>query len=239
MKTVVITGAGSGIGLALTREYVFKGYHVYATKLKNQDVPLKSASVVFIDVDFLDDPSNAWMDKLPDHIDVFIANAGVGSYEENTVPDAGDVMYRLNTLAPIRQFAALKRRNFQGTFVVMGSVMAFWPLPGYARYAHAKSALVTYFKALQTTESMHIVILLPVAVRTRFFQRAGQRHVPRLIQKPGRLARRMIKVIRKNKKTWISSRLFAMAYKISPRLLTPYLKREAKLYHETFHDESR
>lgn len=234
MKNIVITGAGSGIGLALVRTYLSRGYQVYATKLKNQEVPLKDASIVFIDVDFLEDRSNEWMDGLPGQIDIFIANAGVGSYEENTVPDTDDPLYVLNTLTPIRQFARLRQRGFKGTFVVMGSVMAFWPLPGYARYAHTKSALVTYFKALQSTEPTDIVILMPVAVRTHFFIRADQGHEPLFIQEPDRLARRMARVIGKNRKLWISSRLFAIAYKISPRILRSYLKRESRLYHRNF-----
>lgn len=238
MKNVVITGAGSGIGAALAKVYVLKGYMVYATKLEKQEAPFKHSALEFFDVDFLKDRKNSWMSQLPKRIDIFITNAGVGHYEKNAPPQLEDPLYVLNTLTPIRQFHVLKQQNFKGTFVVMGSVMAFWPLPGYARYAHTKSALIAYFKALQFTENADIVLLMPVAVQTPFFEHAKQPHTSWLIQKPDKLAKKMIRVIRKKKQFWVSSKLFQFAYKISPKLLNAYLKREARLYQKNFNEAS-
>lgn len=237
MKTVVITGAGSGIGLALAKRYVSLGYRVIATKLENQETPFKSDHIEFVNVNFLEDNLQAWMNTLPKEIDVFIANAGAGSYEENSIPKQNDPLYRLNTLTPINQYFLLKNNAFKGTFVVMGSVMAIWPLPGYARFSHTKGALVTYFKALQATDNIPIVIMLPVAIKTKFFETAKQAHAPWLAQNPDTISKKMIKVIHKQKRVWISSKLFTLLYKISPSILRFYLKRENKIYQTTFNEE--
>jgi len=236
MKVVVITGAGSGIGLSLVKRYAKNGYKVYATKLAAQ-APLKEAmkNVTFFDVDFLKDGCCEWLKNIETPIDIFIANAGFGQYEKNTIPASDDAMYQLNTLTPINQYFHLKNQGFNGTFVVMGSIMALWPLAGYARFSHTKGALVTYFKALQVTETIPIVIMLPVAVKTQFFASSKQAHAPWLAQDPDNVSKAMVKVIKRQKKVWISSRLFSILYKISPSILRFYLKRENKIYQKTFY----
>jgi len=62
--------------------------------------------------------------------------------------------------------------------------------------SHTKAALVTYFKALQTTEEIPIVILMPVAVKTEFFMRSTQPHAPWLAQDPKKIAIQFQKVIK-------------------------------------------
>jgi len=235
MKTVIVTGAGSGIGLALVQSYANLGYKVYATKLESQHLNINLENVTYFNVDFLKDGSCEWINQIGDSIDVFIANAGAGKYEKNMIPSSNDAMYQLNTLTPIKQYYHLKENNFKGTFVVMGSIMALWPLAGYARFSHTKGALVTYFKALQITEKIPIVIMLPVAVQTKFFENSKQAHAPWLAQDAQKVSKKMIRVIKKQKKVWISSKLFAVLYKISPSILRFYLKRENKIYQKMFH----
>ena len=234
MKKVVITGAATGMGAALTQRYHDTGYEVYATKLASQERSMTAQNIHWFDIDFLLDDLNAWMQQLPEDIDIFIANAGRGAYEINTPPLELDPLYKLNTLTPMHQFEILKTRHFKGTFVVMGSIMALWPLPGYARYSHTKAALVTYFKALQTTEEIPIVILMPVAVKTEFFMRSTQPHAPWLAQNPKKIAIQFQKVIAKEKPIWISSALFNWSYKLAPWALKFYLKRESNLYQNKF-----
>lgn len=234
MKKIVITGAGTGMGASLVKRYHASSYQIYATKLPTQEAPVTADNIDWFDLDFLVDDLNAWMQQLPPDLDIFIANAGKGAYEINTPPLESDDLYRLNTLTPMHQFAILKQRNFQGTFVVMASIMALWPLPGYARYSHTKGALVTYFKALQTTEKIPIVILMPVAVKTDFFLRSTQPHAPWLAQDADKMAVKFQRVIARQKPYWISSRLFQWSYRLFPFVLKFYLKKEATLYSQKF-----
>ena len=233
MKTVVITGAASGMGLALVKRYVALGWDVIATRLESQDIPYPHAKVTWQVIDFLKDSLETWVAALPLSLDVFIANAGKGAYEINTPPHVGDDLYQLNALTPMHQFDLLKAKGFKGTFVVMGSIMAVWPLPGYARYSHTKGALVTYFKALQTTEKIPIVILMPVAVKTEFFLRSTQPHAPWLAQDADQIAIKFQRVIERKKKIWVSSKLFQLSRLLFPGILRIYLKRESKIYDQT------
>ena len=234
MKKVVITGAGSGMGLALVKHYLNQGYQVFATKLVSQKTPVTSKALTWQDIDFLTGDLTSWLNQIPDDIELFIANAGKGSYEVNTPVLYDDDLYRLNVVTPSTMFHYLKDKGFKGTFVVMGSIMAVWPLPGYARYSQTKAALVNYFKSLQMTETVPIVILLPVAVKTEFFNESNQPHAPWLAQDADKVALKMMKVIAKKKKIWISSKLFSISYLMAPWALKFYLKREQKLYHKKF-----
>ncbi|WVW83200.1 hypothetical protein I302_105218 [Kwoniella bestiolae CBS 10118] len=83
-KTVLITGANRGVGLALAESFIQKGYKVIAAVRDLSKAPSIAglAAVVKIDSNELDDPAKAIEDlkkKGIDHVDIVIANAGISA----------------------------------------------------------------------------------------------------------------------------------------------------------------
>jgi short-subunit dehydrogenase len=172
-------------------------------------------------------------------IDIYIANAGQARYGLSTELDQAskDLMMDLNVHAVIQGLELMKelRKDQPFTFVATSSVMAFWPLPGYAYYSATKSALSTYIKAnrFEVNKDQRLTLVYPVATDTNFFQVSGQRHKSWMVQTPEWVAEKVIKGIKKGKKDIYPSFLFKFIHKYCRLLLKPYIKREIKILKQT------
>ncbi len=235
MKTIIITGASSGIGFALLQAWVDRA-KVVGVYHPDDAFTFDHPNLTKITVDLSDPNSQStWMDQWPKHVDIFVANAGYARYEKNGFNrDAFQRMMQTNAYAIIEQYHAAKVKYPDMTFVVMLSAMAFWPLPGYAMYASTKAFLDGYFKAISWEDETQVLRVYPVAVNTGFFATSKQPHRSWLIQEPHDVARKIIKAIRKNRRTLHTSSLFKWTHRIIPRALNFYLKREQKKYKENF-----
>ncbi len=235
MKTMVITGASSGIGFALMNAWV-DHTHVIGVYHPKDDFTFDHPNLKKIPVD-LSDPTQAskWMEALPETVDIFVANAGYARYEKNGFDrSAFEAMIQTNALAVIDQYQTMKAKNSQIQFVVMLSAMAFWPLPGYALYASTKSFLDAYFKAIRWEDESDVLRVYPVAVNTAFFETSKQPHTSWLIQDANDVARKITRAIKSHQHTLHTSSLFKWTHRLIPRALNFYLKREQKKYKENF-----
>jgi NAD(P)-dependent dehydrogenase (short-subunit alcohol dehydrogenase family) len=85
-KVAVITGGGSGIGLATAKRFVDEGAHVVITGRRDKELKEAAASIgrnvttVVGDVSRLGDLDRLYavVKEKPGHIDVLFANAGAG-----------------------------------------------------------------------------------------------------------------------------------------------------------------
>src|SRR4051812_12538473 len=115
MKTVVITGAGRGIGLALTKEFVSKGYQVVGTYRREKSaaellqMAKSSPSVMAVTADITDEqtfgPLREQLKKVKT-VDILINNSGViggrsNSLLELDIEKVAEVI-NVNTLGPMR-----------------------------------------------------------------------------------------------------------------------------------------
>lgn len=115
MKTVVITGAGRGIGLALTKQFIQNGYQVVGTYRNAKSAPdfLKLAesnkSVFPVQADVTDEKTfTALKDQLKKiaKIEILINNSGVigekkSPLSELNIDKAAETL-QVNTLGPMR-----------------------------------------------------------------------------------------------------------------------------------------
>jgi 3-hydroxybutyrate dehydrogenase len=156
--TILITGAASGIGLALTRHFASAGHRVVACDLQRD--PLESLRDELPDLRTLAfDVSNARQiedtfrmleDNSPD---VLINNAGLQYVAplEEFPPDKWQqlisVMLTGSALLTRAALPAMRRRNY-GRIVNIGSIHALVASPYKSAYVAAKHGLIGFSKAI-------------------------------------------------------------------------------------------
>lgn len=180
-NTILITGGGSGIGLALAQRWHDAGNVVIVTGRNSAklDAAIEGrANMHAMPLDVTDADAIAAfaadvVQRFPD-LNVLVNNAGVMMYEaldgERNLSDA-EATVVTNLLGPIRLTDALidhlvARGN--GAIVNVTSGLAFVPLPKAPTYSATKAALHSYTQALrvQLAGRVDVIELAPPAVRT-------------------------------------------------------------------------
>ena len=181
-KTILITGASSGIGLACARAFAREGARLILTarskdrlKATAKDLPAESTLIPADLTDF--ESLQALADEVCDRfatLDVLINNAGVGLYAPSFQADPEMVrsMFSLNFLAPVelvRRLAPLIPRG--GAVVNMSSIAGKVPLPWLTLYSSSKFALNAFSDGLRmelTPAGVHVLCVCPGYVDTPF-----------------------------------------------------------------------
>jgi short-subunit dehydrogenase len=148
VRTALITGASSGIGLATATALAARGYRVLGTSRTPESLSphQRAAGVEYLPLDLaVEDSVEALADRLAE-VDVLVNNAGesqCGPFED--LP--GDALRRLfqsNVLGPVRlaQLAlpGMRERGY-GRVVMVGSMLASFPLAYRSSYVATKAAL--------------------------------------------------------------------------------------------------
>jgi NAD(P)-dependent dehydrogenase (short-subunit alcohol dehydrogenase family) len=152
--SAIITGAGSGIGLATTAALAMRGTRVGALDLHPPD---GSANVIPVDADVTDQESvNSAVARLMDAfggIDLLINNAGIGAV--GTVEDNSDEewhkVYDTNVVGMVRMARATLpylRRSKRAVIVNVSSIAATAGLPKRACYSATKGAVLSLTLAM-------------------------------------------------------------------------------------------
>jgi short-subunit dehydrogenase len=179
---VVVTGASSGIGAALVREYLGAGAAVTAVarrKDKLSELCADAGDRAFIVRADLSKVAHA-ADWIPEAeaalgpIDVLINNAGmqlIGPVEAAD-PEVGEELLRLNVHTPMRLIRALlpgMLERERGAIVNIASLSALTPMPGMFYYNASKAALAGASEALWAElrgSGVHVVTVYPGPVDT-------------------------------------------------------------------------
>jgi short-subunit dehydrogenase len=179
---VAITGASSGIGAALAREFAAAGHAVTLVARRHALLEeLASALAVRTHVAVADLSDTArctdWIaesDTALGPIDVLINNAGSTMVQRfvDVDSDAAERMLRLDLINPMRITRAVlpamtARRS--GTIVDVCSVAAFAALLGTTYYAAAKAGLAAASEVLRGElrgTGVHVVTVYPGPIRT-------------------------------------------------------------------------
>ena len=180
---VVISGASSGIGLALARHYLEHGATVAALARRGELLQTLAAEfpdkVLCYALDVRD--ASAILQAAGDFMtrvgvpDIVIANAGVsrGTLTEYVEDEAvfQNVM-DVNVLGMVKTFQpflASMRKAKQGTLVGIASVAGFRGLPGSSAYSASKAAAISYLESLRVElhgSGVKVVTLCPGYIKT-------------------------------------------------------------------------
>lgn len=180
---VVISGASSGLGLALAKHYLQQGAHVAACARRADLLQTLAeqfpGQVSCYALDVRDAP--ALQSAAQDFItrvglpDIVIANAGVSSgtlteYAEDI--HAFQQVMDINVMGVVKTFQpfiAAMREAGNGILVGVASVAGFRGLPGASAYSASKAALISYLESLRVElhgSGISVVTLCPGYIET-------------------------------------------------------------------------
>lgn len=182
-KRVVISGASSGLGLALSRHYLKRGAIVAVFARRGELLQVLAAEfpdqVLCYALDVRD--AAAVQHAANDIIarigcpEVVIANAGVSTgtlteYAEDI--DAFQQVMDINVLGMVKSFqpfVAAMRAAQAGTLVGIASVAGFRGLPGAGAYSASKAAAISYLESLRVElrgSGVRVVTICPGYINT-------------------------------------------------------------------------
>lgn len=223
-KNIVLTGANSGIGLAVLKRLMQGDNKILAVDLHINNIEQYCCDKVFVmqcdvsnkeNVDMIFDTA---IQKLGS-IDIFYANAGYPYYEEINYADWDRTakMFETNVFSPIYSYQ--KYRHYlngkEGHFAITVSAIGKMAMPGFTLYSASKFAMQGFQQGLrlEMPSNIKLTCLYPIATNTGFFKAANEIEFekPFPVQQPDHVAKAMIKGLEKGKKTVNPSKLFVFA----------------------------
>jgi len=244
-RSILITGASSGIGAALARAYAAPGVRLAlggrdAGRLGEiaADCRARSAEVDAATVDVTDAAATArWIAAADETepLDLVIANAGISggtfgggeSREQAAAIFAANVGGIIHTVHPAAERMRARR---QGQIAIMSSLASFRGMPGAPAYSASKAAARSYGEALRGTMHQHnvgVTVICPGFIRTPMTDVNGFR-MPMLMEadRAARLIRRGL--ARNRARIAFPFRLYALAWLLGalpPSWTDPVLRR--------------
>jgi short-subunit dehydrogenase len=237
-KSVVITGASSGIGAALAREFADRGYNIAlcarrVEKLeslkqelsqKNSHIQVISAALDVNELETVPTVLNALKSSLGT-IDIVIANAGITGVRRTGTGDLTIDKSILQTnlygaIATIDAAVGIFREQGFGHIVGMSSFSAFRGIPGSAAYSASKAAVTNYLQAVGTElyrkKDIKVTAIHPGFIRTEIDDNIDK--FPFVID-ADKAAKTMVNAIEKGKADIVVPRWpWAILRKVMPKL---------------------
>jgi NAD(P)-dependent dehydrogenase (short-subunit alcohol dehydrogenase family) len=151
-KVAIVTGAASGIGLAIANTFVAEGAKVVYADLAPGDLKLDEKQAVFIKCDVakkeeVENLVKSAIDKFG-HLDIMVNNAGIGgsggvldatyeSWDKTIAINLSGVFYGAHLAGQ-----AMKAAGIKGSIINMSSILGTVGLPGAIAYCAAKGGVV-------------------------------------------------------------------------------------------------
>lgn len=213
---VFLTGASSGIGEALAREFASRGASLALVARRKDKLdeliaslphPQNHTAIVcdVTDRDALIEAARSY-DQSCGGVDIVIACAGISlgvktMYYEDL--EQFDRVFQTNVIAMANTFHAFQEpmmNRHRGCLVGIGSVAGIRGLPGSEAYCASKSAVITYCESLRVEMKKHgvrVITISPGFVRTPLVAKNPYK-MPFLME-PEDFAREAVKTIMSNK----------------------------------------
>lgn len=206
MKTVLVSGAATGVGLAAVQALQAEGFSVLAAVLPGQDLSGLSGLGVHkvIEADLARD---ADIDRLVEtvrqngRLDCIVSNAGIAVPGPLEMVPADDLrlQFQINTFAPvciIRGLLPLLRES-HGRVVMIGAGQARASLPCGGPYGASKaasSALMDALRAEVSSFGVQVCVVEPGAIKTGILKSSEEKWAQLLAQAPAGLDGRVLAV---------------------------------------------
>jgi short-subunit dehydrogenase len=181
LKKVFITGASSGIGLAIARLLVAQGHEIWGTSRNLERIP-KTPQWHAVRLDLanrqsIEEAFNAAVTEAG-YFDVLINNAGAGHFDPAELLPIETIASQFQVLVFGQiQLMELALRHMQargeGLIINVTSLASRLPVPFMAAYNAAKAALASFTMCVQLelgNSSVRVVDLQPGDIRTEFNQ---------------------------------------------------------------------
>lgn len=215
-KRIILTGASSGLGAALAREYAKSGARMILVARRN-DLLDKVASeartlgadahAFAIDVTATDASKLilARADELLGGVDIVIMNAGLGfpMFASELDADATERVMDVNFMSAVRMIEAVLPRMLAsgcGQLVAVSSLASFRGMPGSGPYNASKSALTVFMESIRTelrTSGVRVTTILPGFVRTEMTDK-NEFRMPWILE-PDDAAQRIVRAIERGR----------------------------------------
>jgi short-subunit dehydrogenase len=179
MKKIFVTGASSGIGLAITRSLTARGDEVWGTSREPARIPqLPHVHPVELDLSDSNSIEQSFKSALSEacYFDVVINNAGSGHFGAAEHLSDADIESQFQILVfgqlqLMRLAIAAMRAHGQGLIINVTSLVSRLPVPFMAAYNAAKAAMAAYTMSIQLElpdSNVRIVDLQPADILTSF-----------------------------------------------------------------------
>lgn len=182
-SSVLITGAGAGLGEAMARKFAAQGYRVMITDRDEGRARAVAESIGdsahhFV-MDITDDAGWAALveevESVFGRLDVLVNNAGVavaGNLEESSMDDWRWVIEidLIGVAAGCKAFAPMMRSQRSGHIINVASAAGFAAAPGINAYGTAKAGVIALSEMLRAEMDncgVEVSVLCPAFVKTR------------------------------------------------------------------------
>jgi NAD(P)-dependent dehydrogenase (short-subunit alcohol dehydrogenase family) len=194
-KVAIVTGAGSGIGLAIARLFGAQGAHVVLLDLDRESAcaaaeAIRSAGgaadALACDVADADQVADAFgrIDAARRRLDILVNNAGiahVGTIEQTTEAEL-DRLYRVNVKGVFlcaRAAVPIMLRQGGGVILNMASIASLIGLPDRFAYSMSKGAVLTMTRSIAVDymkQNIRCNCICPARVHTPFVDQYVAKH---------------------------------------------------------------
>ncbi|MGO1282076.1 MULTISPECIES: SDR family NAD(P)-dependent oxidoreductase [unclassified Psychrobacter] len=171
---ILITGATSGIGNQLTKDYLLEGHQVYAVGRDEEALAeLKSLGAEVVSLDLMD--RNKVLDAFDKISEIDVAICGAGMCEYLDMPNFDSSIFmkvmsvNMGTLSHAIEGVLPKLIASKGRLVGIGSASAYVPFARAEAYGSSKAAIHYLMKTLQISLAPHDVsvsLVVPGFVET-------------------------------------------------------------------------
>jgi short-subunit dehydrogenase len=188
-KTALITGASSGIGADLAREFARRGANVVLVARRVDRLEALAAELTALGVtakaapcDVADSSARVALAEAYPQVDILVNNAGLGVWGLFKDADWTKTQNMLDVnITALTHLTHLFTKNMllrgYGRVLMVASTAAFQPVPLYAAYAASKAYVLSLSEALDVEFSkggVRVTTLCPGTTQSEFFDVAVQ-----------------------------------------------------------------